>query len=62
MKKRRTATSRAAATTPVSWLLPPTESLTAVRESAPLIANPWSSPAPMSATPSAMNSWFESMS
>ncbi len=54
--------STAAATRPVTWLLPPIESLTAVRESAPLTAKPCRIPAPMLATPRAMNSRFGSMS
>ena len=62
VKNKSVSTSSTAATRPVTWLLPPTASFTAVRESAPLTANPCSAPAPMSAMPSAMNSWFGSMS
>ncbi|MNE56848.1 hypothetical protein D3C80_1517840 [compost metagenome] len=50
-----------AAMIPTSWLLPPTMSLTAVRESAPLMANPWDIPAARLLTPSATNSWLALM-
>ena len=43
-EEESSADSTAAATSPVTWLLPPTESFTAVRESAPLTAKPRRSP------------------
>ncbi|MCY1460891.1 hypothetical protein D9M71_784860 [compost metagenome] len=43
-----------------SWVLPPAMSLTAVRESAPLMAKPWEIPEPILARPRAMNSWLAS--
>ncbi|MNJ75194.1 hypothetical protein D3C77_722460 [compost metagenome] len=51
-----TATITRATTTLTIWLLPPTRSFTAVRESAPLMTKAWETPAPTLARPRAMNS------
>ncbi|MOA45628.1 hypothetical protein D3C78_1680390 [compost metagenome] len=58
VKNSRIMAITRAAIIPTSWLLPPTMSLTAVRESAPLMANPWETPAAMLVTPRARNSWL----
>ncbi|MNC44174.1 hypothetical protein D3C75_930710 [compost metagenome] len=58
VKNSRIRAMTSAAMMPTSWLLPPTMSLTAVRESAPLMAKPWETPAARLLTPRATNSWL----
>ncbi len=62
VKKSRTRVIVAAATSPVTCDFPPVASATAVRESAPVTANPCDRPAAMLQTPSATNSRSTSIS
>ena len=62
MKKSSTSAIVAAATRPVTCVLPPMTSLIAVRESAPVTAKPCDRPAAMLQAPSAMNSRSTSIS
>ena len=57
-----TAAVAVAATTETSCVLPPTKSFTAVRESAPVMANPPDNPDIALAMPRAFISWLASIS
>ena len=57
LRKSRSATTMAAPTRPVTWLLAPDCSATAVREPLVETAKPWKNPAAMFATPIPIISW-----
>ena len=62
VRKSTTAAVAAAAKSPVTRDLPPAASLTAVRESAPLMTKPCERPDEILAMPRAMKSWLASIS
>jgi hypothetical protein len=62
LRKSSSTATIPAPTTPVSWLLAPACSATAVREALVETANPWKSPEVMLAAPMATISWLGSIS
>src|SRR6266446_3903708 len=58
VRATKTRVNTAAATRPATWVRPPTASLIAVRESAPLTGKPPNSPEAMFAAPKPINSRF----